>query len=127
MHALLALYGRSPLRDDMHSPSEEVVSVNGSEQALTGVRASRGYRRAVVAQRVLAIVFLILLVAFIVTEHPTLFYLSVSVSIAGAVLAWAVVGVLAVRLARQPGGRFDPAELVPLATRYFHDLLGLRS
>jgi hypothetical protein len=104
-----------------------VVTVNGSDQALTGVRASRGYRCAVVAQRVLAIAFLVLLVAFIVTDVPTVFYLSVAVSAAGAMLGWAVVAVLAVRLARRPGGRFDPTELVPLATRYFHDLLGLRS
>jgi hypothetical protein len=127
MHALLALYWRPPPRDDGHPPSEEVVTVDGAEQALTGVRASRGYRRAIVAQRVLAIAFLVPFAALVVTGSPAVLYVCVALGIAGAVLAWAVVGVLAVRLARRPDGRFDPAELVPLAARYFHDLLGLRA
>ena len=102
-----------------------MVTVHGSDQALTEVR---GYRRAVVAQRVLAIAFLALLVASVATGlQQTLLYLCVAVGAVGAVLAWAVVAVLAVRLARRPGGHFDPTDLVPLATRYFHDLLRIRS
>ena len=121
------LYGRSSPRDDGHPTNRGVVAVNRSDQALTGVRASRGYRCAVVAQRVLAFAFVALLVAFMVTDVPTVFYLGVAVSAAAAVLGLAVVAVLAAEAARPRAGGFDPAELVPQAAHYLHDLLGLRS
>jgi len=113
----------------MGTPGEEVVTVNGSVQALTEAWAFRGYRRAVVAQRILAIAFLASFAAGVVTGFRTTRYLHLCAALgaAGGVLAWAVVVVLAVRLARRSAGGFDPAALVPLATRYFHDLLGLRS
>jgi ABC-type xylose transport system permease subunit len=106
------------------------------DQLWRQVRTLGWYRRVRAAQRILAVAFLAVFIVVVVGAIAGLaksvwiaaLAVAVVLGVAGGVLAWTVVAVMAVRFARRTPDpadeRFTLGWLVPLAASYMGDVIG---